>query len=231
MIKIGLTGAIGSGKSSIAKKASEDLGIPVFDADDVVHQLYEHDKDLQNYLVSKCSDDILQDGKLDRKKLSVFMRDPSNRDTWKEIEKEVHKRVWDMYQCFVEKHEKGGKQYVIADIPLLFEIKLDKFFDYTVNVSASYEIQKQRALARENPKITEADFERRYKVFMPTSERNKKANFVVDNSGKIEDSMKQLSLHLANMSDKAAISSNIPSEKKLIQARFENKDQLKGPKI
>jgi len=231
MIKIGLTGAIGSGKSSIAKKASEDLEIPVFDADDVVHQLYEHDKDLQSYLVSKCSDDILHDGKLDRKKLSTFMRDSSNRDTWKEIEKEVHKRVWDMYQCFVEKHEKGGKQYVIADIPLLFETKLDKFFDYTVNVSAFYEIQKQRALARENPKITEADFERRYKVFMPTSERNKKADFVVDNSGKIEDSMKQLSLHLANMSDKAAISSNIPSEKKPIQARFENKDKLKGPKI
>ena len=200
MIKIGLTGSIGSGKSSVARAASEELGIFVFDADKAVHDLYAQDKDLQAFIVAKCGLDILRDNTVDRQKLAQFRRS----EEWKEIEAEVHRRVWKAYDDFVAAQEAKGSKLIICDVPLLFETNAKDRFDYTINVFLPYDVQKHRALARQTPKLTEEEFEKRYKMFIPNEQRNKMADFTIDNSGDLDASLLQLSAHLAKMLDPQA---------------------------
>lgn len=201
MIKIGLTGSIGSGKSTLARKAGEDLNIPVFDADKAVHDLYADDDGLKDFLKQKCGAAIIQDGKVDRKILKTFMTDNTKQKEWQEIVSEVHRRVWQSYDNFVQEQTAANRKYIIADVPFLFEEASDNHFDYTINVFLPYEAQKCRALEREIPKLTEADFEQRYSAFMPIDKRNQRADFTVDNSGEIAASLLQLRAHIAKMRD------------------------------
>lgn len=204
MIQIGLTGAIGSGKSAVARKAAEELRIPVFDADHAVHRLYAHDKDLQGFIAARCGADVIKHGCIDREVLKVFMKAPENRDAWGEIEKEVRLRSWQRYDDFIAEQAAAGQSVIIADIPFLFESGVEGRFDYTINVSVPYALQKERALARETPKLTEADFEKRNSLFLSSAERNRKADFVIDNSGELAASLLQLRLHISKMRDKTA---------------------------
>jgi dephospho-CoA kinase len=201
MIRIGLTGSIGSGKSSVARTAAEDLGIPVFDADQTIHDLYESDKELQAFFVEKFGPDIVQNGVIDRKQLVTIMHAPELQKEWNEAIAQVYAHMWKAYDDFVVEQKAKGQKMVIGDVPLLFESGAESHFDYTINVSLPYEIQKQRALARATPKLTEEEFEKRYKAFMPTEVRNKKADFVIDNSGDVEASLLQLRAHIAKMND------------------------------
>lgn len=201
MIKIGITGSIGSGKSTLARKAGEELGIPVFDADKAVHDLYAKDEELKNFLMQKYGAAIVQNGKVDRKALKAFMDDKTRQKEWQEVLAEVHRRVWGMYGDFIQKQKVAGQQYIIADVPFLFETAAENHFDYTVNVFLPYEAQKRRALERETPKLTEAEFEQRYRAFMSIEKRNQRADFTVDNSGEIAASVLQLRAHMKNMRD------------------------------
>jgi dephospho-CoA kinase len=200
MIKIGLTGSIGSGKSTVARKAAEELGIPIFDTDKAVHTLYAGDKELQAFLIEKCGPAVVRDGQIDRKILGAFMHAP-DKEVWKSIETEVHRRVWQMCGEFFKEQEAAGSKFALVDTPLLFEVGAEHRFDYTVNVNLPYEIQKQRTLARATPKLTEAEFEKRYKAFMSPEDRNKRASFVIDNSGETAASLLQLRLHMSKMRD------------------------------
>lgn len=215
MIKLGLTGPIGSGKSSIAQQAEQQLGIPVFDADKTVHALYATDTDLQRFLTGICGPDILQNGNVDRQKLGTFMRTPGNEDAWKNVETEVHRRLWQSFDTFAAAQEEAGKQIVIADVPLLFEKKSETKFDYTINVSVPPAVQKQRALSRAVPKLTEEEFDKRNAAFMSMELRNAKADFIIDNTGEVSASVLQLRACLAKIKDKSA-------KFKPIQATFHN---------
>lgn len=202
MIKVGLTGSIGSGKSTLAKHAT-NLGIPVFDADKVVHRLYAEDADLKEFLAERCGNDVLTDGVVDRARLNAFRLLPDNDRTWRMIEAEVGKRVWEKFDDFSKEQESMGRDILIADVPFLFEMGSEKRFDYTINVFADAEVQKKRALERSVPKLTEQDFEKRLAAFMPLKERNAKADFTIDNTGEIEAGVLQLRYYLNKMkSDK-----------------------------
>lgn len=192
---------MGTGKSSVARAAAEELGIPVFDADQTIHDLYAHDTALQAFFVEKFGPEIVQDGVLDRKQLVAIMHDPAQQKKWDEAVAEVYVHMWKAYDDFVAEQKAKGRKMVIGDIPLLFETNAENHFDYTVNVSVPYELQKQRALARAVPKLTEEEFEKRLKTFMPTEQRNKKADFVIDNSGEIEGSLLQFRAAIARMSE------------------------------
>ncbi len=208
MIKIGLTGSIGSGKSTIGRMAMAELGIPVFDADHKVHELYATDKKLQNFLINKCGSSVVKDGVVDRGYLKRYMTDPVLKNIWMDIQSEVGRRVWQAFDTFIAENEALGKDTIIADIPFLFEYNSDTRFDYTMNVYLPYEAQKKRALARQTPKITEDDFNKRYASFMPIEERNKRADFTIDNSGSVAASFLQFRAHLAAMTHDRITTSN-----------------------
>ncbi|RYY82363.1 dephospho-CoA kinase [archaeon] len=145
-ITIGLTGSIGMGKSTIAKQFMR-LGIPVFDADQAVHELYAKGGEAVAPLSSIFSD-ITTDGAIDRAKLSkAVLTDPT---ALKQIESVVHPLVSRKRDVFYMNAIHTQQLMVVYDIPLLFENRHLYTLDYVVVVSASAETQRKRVLERPN---------------------------------------------------------------------------------
>ncbi len=116
MIRVGLTGSIGMGKTTTAKLFA-DAGVPVNDADAVVHQLYSGKA---APLVEAAFPGSVKGGAVDRQALArQLAADP---DAFKRLEAIVHPLVREREQQFLEKNSQAGADLVVLDIPLLFEI-------------------------------------------------------------------------------------------------------------
>ena len=182
ILKVGLTGNIGTGKSTVAK-LMEKYGAHVLDADKVVHQLLERE-DIKNRIVALLGEDILTpEGKIDRKKVAqkVF----KNEKLLKELEKILHPEVYREYEKFCR--EKGG--ICVLEAALIFEKGNQDRFHYTVLVYSPKEVAKKRALLRE---MSEEDFNARWSKQMSIDKKRKMADFVIDNSGSLEETEKQV---------------------------------------
>jgi dephospho-CoA kinase len=180
MIKIGLTGSIAMGKSEVVK-VLQGQGLPVFDADDEVHQLYDSPEGIK--LLSTIVPDAIRNGKLDRNLLSsIVVADPQKLNA---LEKLVHAEIAKRRQSFVEKADIEGHNLVVFDIPLLFEKQLDKTVDVTVVVSAPEPLQRQRALAR--PGMTAQKLDMILSRQMPDVKKRQCADYVIENDGTLTD--------------------------------------------
>jgi len=185
MIKIGLTGSIGMGKSETARIFS-GLGIPVYDADASVHKLYESGKTGAIAIKKIFPEAISDDGSVDRKILGGIV--VGNKTNIKKLEDIIHPLLKNDRLDFFEKNI--NEKIVVLDIPLLFETKGENQVDYVVVVSTSDNIQKQRALKR--PDMTEDKFEKILLSQMPNEAKCKKADFIIDTSISIDDAKKQV---------------------------------------
>ncbi len=185
MLKVGLTGNLGCGKSTVAKMFKE-LSLYVFDADEIIRGFYEEKGEVYRKLVEAFGDSILDsEGNIDRKKLSsvVFM----DREKLRLLENITHRALY-------EKLEKDFKRLpedtvVIVEATLLIEKGTYKDYDKLIVVYAPYEICKRRAILKG---ISEEDFERRWAHQMPIEEKLKYADFIIDNSGSIEETKEQV---------------------------------------
>ena len=147
MIKIAITGNIGSGKSTITKIVRE-LGFKVFDSDNEVKKALTK-KDLINQISTEFKSKIpglVKRNKIDKAKLGEFVF--SKPEELKKLEQIVHPKVWESKEKFFEKN--CNEQAVFLDIPLLFEKKLQSKFDFIIRTRVSEEVQKKRVLKREN---------------------------------------------------------------------------------
>ena len=147
MIKIAITGNIGSGKSTITKIIRE-LGFKVFDSDNEVKKALLK-KDLINEINKEFKSKIsglIKKNKIDKAKLGEFVF--SNQDELKKLEQIVHPKVWENKKKFFEKN--CNEPVVFLDIPLLFEKKLQSKFDFFILARVSEEVQKKRVLKRKN---------------------------------------------------------------------------------
>ena len=185
MIKIGLTGSIGMGKSETARIFSS-LGIPVYDADASVHKLYESGKTGAIAIKKIFPEAISDDGSVDRKILGGIV--VGNKTNIKKLEDTIHPLLKNDRLDFFEKNT--NEKIVVLDIPLLFETKGESQVDYVVVVSTSDNIQKQRVLER--PDMTEDKFEKILLSQMPNEAKCKKADFIIDTSISIDDAKKQV---------------------------------------
>ena len=185
MIKIGLTGSIGMGKSETARIFS-GLGIPVYDADASVHKLYESGKTGAIAIKKIFPEAISDDGSVDRKILGGIV--VGNKTNIKKLEDTIHPLLKNDRLDFFEKNI--NEKIVVLDIPLLFETKGESQVDYVVVVSTSDNIQKQRVLER--PDMTEDKFEKILLSQMPNEAKCKKADFIIDTSISIDDAKKQV---------------------------------------
>tara|TARA_B100001079_G_scaffold31337_1_gene23681 strand:- start:1456 stop:2040 length:585 start_codon:yes stop_codon:yes gene_type:complete len=185
MIKIGLTGSIGMGKSETARIFS-GLGIPVYDADASVHKLYEPGKTGAIAIKKIFPEAISDDGSVDRKILGGIV--VGNKTNIKKLEDIIHPLLKNDRLDFFEKNI--NEKIVVLDIPLLFETKGESQVDYVVVVSTSDNIQKQRVLER--PDMTEDKFEKILLSQMPNEAKCKKADFIIDTSISIDDAKKQV---------------------------------------
>jgi dephospho-CoA kinase len=174
MFILGLTGSLGMGKSVTARFFAEQ-GVPVHDADAVVHRLYEG---RAAAAIEAAFPGTTADGKVDRDKLAA--RVLGDGAALKRLEAIVHPLVQQAERRLLAEAEARGEKVVVLDIPLLFETGGEKRVDAVVVVSAPREVQRSRVLER--PGMTVEKLEAILAKQMPDDEKRRRADFVVDTS-------------------------------------------------
>ncbi len=181
MLKVGLTGSIGMGKSTIGSMF-KDLGIGIWSADDCVHILYKKNGQA-NILIQKEFGKIIdENGDIDRKQLSAIVIE--DKAALKKLENIVHPLVKQNREQFIENSKNNNAPYIILDIPLLFETNSQNEFDKIIVVDCDFETQKQRVLARPNMNLEK--FQTIISKQMPNSKKVAQADFVIDTSQSLE---------------------------------------------
>jgi dephospho-CoA kinase len=184
MIKIGLTGSIGMGKSTVAAMF-ERAGVPVFDADAVVRALQGPGGALVERIGERFPG-VVQGGILDRDKLAgIVLEDPRELAALEQI---VHPAVQDARRAFIDRHQDAAA--LVFDIPLLFETGGEKAFDKVVVVSAPTPVQHERVLSRAG--MTEDKLKSILTRQMPDEEKRGRANFVIDTGGDLSTTEAQV---------------------------------------
>lgn len=174
MIILGLTGSIGMGKSTTAKLFAE-AGVPVYDADAAVHQLYEGEA---VPAIEAAFPGTTVNGKVDRARLSAqVVHDPA---AIKRLEAIVHPMLGASRRKFLDDAERSGAPVAVVDVPLLFETGGEKRVDAVVVVTTTPENQRQRILARDN--MSEEKLDAILARQLPDAEKRKRADFLVDTS-------------------------------------------------
>jgi dephospho-CoA kinase len=193
MIRIGLTGSIGMGKSTVLQMFA-DFGAAVWNADDAVHRLYARGGKGVPF-IEKAFPDAVVDGAVDRARLAKLVL--GDADAVKKLEAIVHPLVGEDREAFMAAAENTGADAVVLDIPLLFENGLEKFFDAVVVVSAPAEVQRARVLAR--PGMTEEKFEAILKLQTPDAEKRQRADYVIDTGLTLEETRGQVDAAYADI--------------------------------
>src|SRR6202158_3277638 len=175
MIILGLTGSIGMGKSTTAKLFAE-AGVPVYDADAAVHELYEGEAAAG--AIEAAFPGTTANGKVDRALLSArVVHDPA---AMKQLEQIVHPMLGASRQKFFKDAERSGAPVAVVDVPLLYETGGEKRVDAVVVVTTSPENQRERILARGT--MTNEVLDSILARQLPDAEKRKRADFVVDTS-------------------------------------------------
>lgn len=181
MVTLGVTGGLGSGKSTACKFLAAK-GAYIFDADQVAKQILETDTAVQQAISEAFSIDIFKDGKIDTAKIArVAFANETNQRLLNDI---VHPRVIDAFHQLLN----GLEQHyplIVVDAPLIFESGFDNHLDHTLLIYTKYKIRLERALRRGN--LAREDILRRMELQMPDEEKRELASFVIENNGTEEE--------------------------------------------
>jgi dephospho-CoA kinase len=174
MFILGLTGSIGMGKSATAKMFADE-GVPVHDADAVVHKLYEGEA---TPLIEAAFPGTTQGGTVDRTRLG--QRVLGDAAAIARLEQIVHPLVTQARERFLAEAERSGATIAVLDVPLLLEAGGERRCDAVVVVSAPAEMQRARAFER--PGMSDGKLSAILAKQMPDAEKRGRADFVVDTS-------------------------------------------------
>ena len=189
MYKIGLTGSIGSGKSTVSKLI-EKRNIPLIDADDISRKMTADNSPIIDELKEAFGNEILRgDGTLDRRKVAAIAF--SSEEGIKKLTTIVTNKVKSEMALISLDMEQSGEKLVVMDIPLLFENEMEDSFDEVWSVVADDELRFERAHARDG--ISREDFESRDKSQISQNIKVNKSDVVFQNSGTIEELEKAVS--------------------------------------
>lgn len=191
MLVLGLTGSIGMGKTTTARFFADE-GVPVLDADAVVHQLYNGEAVAA---IEKAFPGTSRDGRIDREELSRCV--VGNPEALKQLEAIVHPLVRAAQARFLADAERSGAPVAVLDVPLLFETGGDRRVDAVVVVSAPADVQRARTLDRAG--MTAEKFEALLQKQMPDDEKRRRADFVVDTSQSFDSARAQVRAILASV--------------------------------
>ncbi len=195
MVVIGLTGSIGTGKSTAADYLAQK-GVPVWSADAAVHDLY---RGKAAQLVEAEFPGVLVNGEVSRERLMDYLM--SNAQAIETLEGIIHPLVEQDRAQFIERHRQKGSRAVLLDIPLLFEKRLEKRVDLSLLITAAPAVQRERVLAR--PRMSERKFNIIRKRQMSQSDKEKKADYIIDNSGTLDEFYGKLDRFLESLHDGA----------------------------
>ena len=184
MIKVALTGGIGSGKSA-AGDFFEDLGAVVVDADQLSRDVIERGTDGFDELVATFGDEILTNGILDRSKLGqIVFADPAARKTLEAI---IHPRVAEAFDEIIEDSPEDA--VIIYQIPILVETKGQDRFDYVITVEATLENRISRL---KNRGLKSYEIEARMKAQATDEQRAEIADLIFKNDGDLDSLLRQV---------------------------------------
>ena len=185
---IGLTGGIGSGKTSVANKLRA-LGASVFDADEAARNaVLPGTKGYQEVVAAFGPSVVAEDGQIDRAALAEIVF--SDKNALRVLEDIIHGFVWAEIDIFLQKCRESGARVAILDIPLLLESGWHKKVDEVWLVALP--VEKQVARTMERSGLSEEAVKARIAAQMPLVEKKKYASLIIDNSGTWEDTEKQI---------------------------------------
>lgn len=197
MLIVGLTGSIGMGKSTVAHMMRQ-CGVAVFDADAVVHDLYEGAAVAE---IEAAFPGSVDDGRVNRQALSRHLaKDPRG---FARLEAIVHPLVREAQARFLDQQKTNGAKLAVLEIPLLLESGGEKRVDAVIVVSASPETQARRVLDR--PEMTREKLQQILSRQMPDAEKRARADFIVDTDQSLQATEKQIIDILRELEHRAAV--------------------------
>jgi dephospho-CoA kinase len=193
MLIIGLTGGIGMGKSTAAAHFRA-CGVPVCDADRIVHDLYAGPA---VPAIAAAFPGVVEDGRVDRRRLAAALASP---EALARLESIVHPLVQAAEREFLVAAATRGARFAVLEIPLLFETHGHERVDVTVVMSAPPDVQRRRVLAR--PGASASTLDRLLARQLSDTERRARADFVVDTGGTIAETKRQIDAIIAALQDR-----------------------------
>ena len=190
MLRVALTGGIGSGKSLVGE-ILEELGALVIDSDQLAREVIERGSPGYEEVVTAFGDSILSEGQIDRSKLAAVVFNAG--DLRKKLESIIHPLVREAAEKLAKKLPSGA--ILINQIPLLVESDGAKRFDYVVTVSADEEIRRERLRLRG---LKDYEITQRMAAQVSDSEREKIANYIIRNNGSIDELTRAVEALMAN---------------------------------
>jgi dephospho-CoA kinase len=176
MLRIGLTGGIGSGKSTVARIFNV-LGIPVYSSDDASKRLMDEDEELKNSIVKAFGKESYSNGKLNRRYLATkAFSDPNKIELLNSL---VHPATIKDAITWMEKQK---APYLIKEAALIFESGSDKFLDVIIGVRSPLSLRLERTMKRNN--VTAEEVEARIKLQMDEEEKLDLCDYIVQNDEK-----------------------------------------------
>lgn len=182
-LHLGLTGNIASGKSAVADILAR-LGATVIDADQLAREAVQPGTPALAGIVARWGPDILRrDGTLDRARLrAIVFSDRAEREALNAI---VHPEIGRLRALRLADARSRGARVVLSVIPLLFETGLEREVDRVILVDAPDEIRRRRLVERRG--LSTAEAERMMAAQMPATLKRARADFIIDNTGTLED--------------------------------------------
>ncbi|MEY3332408.1 MAG: dephospho-CoA kinase [Cyanobacteriota bacterium] len=185
---IGLTGGIGTGKSTVANYLATVYNLPILDADIYARDAVSVGSPILLQIAAKYGQDmILNDGNLNRSKLGEIIFNSPEERHW--VESLIHPYV---RKCFDQAIKESSANTLILVIPLLFEANLQSLVNQIWVVSCSPQQQQQRLIARNN--LTPEQAIARINSQLPIGEKIARADVVLDNSLTLESLLKQIDI-------------------------------------
>jgi dephospho-CoA kinase len=190
MKTIGLTGGIGSGKSTVATILKK-MGYEVLSADQMAREVVEPGQPAYKKILRLFGPEIcLTDGQLNRNKLGkIVFADPKQR---RKLEQIIHPEVQVRLQTACTVLRKQGRAVAFVEVPLLFETGMENFFDVIWVVTVSPATQLQRLLERERERLTREEAEQRIMAQLPLSEKSARADLILDNDRELSQLWEQV---------------------------------------
>lgn len=179
MLKIGITGGIGSGKSYICSKF-EQLGVPVYNADERAKYLMQNDEEVKNKLIESFGTEIFENNTLNRKFLASLVF--NNKEALQTLNSIVHPAVEKDTENWLKLHQ--NKPFVVKEAALLFETGSYQKLDKTILVSADEDLRVARVMERD--KVSREDVEARVKNQMDELDKMTLADYIINNDGNRE---------------------------------------------
>ena len=180
MLKVGLTGGLGSGKST-ASKFFKSLGAYILDADSTAKNLIDKSEDVKNEIIKEFGTDIMEaNSNVDKTKLArVAFQDEEHQQRLNYV---VHPHIHNAIdKCFNEIHDQNNYKLFIVDAALIYESGYDAHLDYVIVVTAQLKHRMERALNRNT--LSRDEILKRIDFQWPEEEKTSLADFVIHNDG------------------------------------------------